>query len=1016
MVIVTSLVCAGILVTVMPGEDDDGSTNDDGSGGDTGDDDSNGDQGPGGDGGGGNGGTENLPPNLALTVQEDRLPSGSQFVFTTEAVDPEGGEIAYAWDMGDGTTYTGGSATHVYNAPGTYLVNLTVTDPEGAEARATVSVDVTNTEPVIDLQSDKDDPLSFEMVNISSGAEDPDGDELVHDWEVEDLEGDVDLDGPDIQLLFKTPGPHPVTLTVRDTWGGTCTDQITIDVGNRAPRVEATASPENVKAVTDVVLGATATDMDGYITLFEWDLDGDGTFETDAGNDPEIVHRFDKPGTFNPELRVTDDLGATAQSSVQVTVDNNPPNVEVEFLGGPFLTFENVTFILEADDIDGTVEDIRWDLDGDGKADVAGKDETEITHAFSDDGVRTVTVQVEDDWGAVTAGSVEVQIANRDPTAIFTSPPMTYSGGVTTFNGKLSTDMDGAVESWNWDFGDGSTGSGSSADHVYSAAGTYTVKLTVMDDDGGEGTSQTDIQVMADLDRDGIPDDSDPDRDNDGLINDRETSSGSDPDDPMDPGIYTLYDDSYNVAKYIPGATHGNILRDHLVVRRGTIVTLKGHPNATIDVVKKGSSDLDTLHCEANTEDPVAVKWYNITIPADCTVGLYRPTLTGPGPGRESPGIDLFVIYSPWAQGIGDDIIEPHAYDPDGDLDVTSLVYGRSVYSGSASGDTRYYDLQSFCTDIYPLAVEAVSGTDTPLETSRLLSTIVNNLFDYSYDAMTYPDQVGLGDSPATPVETSTFFTSWDVTVQDLVSAGDPSGEQRVTRGRCHDYANMLASMLQSVGIPSRVISGYELHFSGRMVGDHSWTEAYLKDPSLGPGHLWYVMDAYGLEQTNEGGGFAWFVKQTSMDIQISSTSVNYIPWPFGQIGGFITGNLMEVVFDVYVRSGSVSVTVTPPSGSPVTVSGLENRKFTNIFARQMVSGTYHVSLSGGEADTYFFIRSSQDSISSSVLGEDLPYTGPMAPQSGYASESTMSQGKVFTYQWTGSSWQGISLSGVYGV
>ena len=37
---------------------------------------------------------------------------------------------------------------------------------------------------------------------------------------------------------------------------------------------------------------------------------------------------------------------------------------------------------------------------------------------------------------------------------------------------------------WAWDFGDGNLGSGSTANHTYSAAGTYDVTLTVTDDDG----------------------------------------------------------------------------------------------------------------------------------------------------------------------------------------------------------------------------------------------------------------------------------------------------------------------------------------------------------------------------------------------------------------------------------------------------------------------------------------------------------------------------------------------------
>lgn len=52
------------------------------------------------------------------------------------------------------------------------------------------------------------------------------------------------------------------------------------------------------------------------------------------------------------------------------------------------------------------------------------------------------------------------------------------------FDGSASSDSDGAVRSYEWDFGDGSGASGSVVQHTYQRAGTFTVRLTVVDDDG----------------------------------------------------------------------------------------------------------------------------------------------------------------------------------------------------------------------------------------------------------------------------------------------------------------------------------------------------------------------------------------------------------------------------------------------------------------------------------------------------------------------------------------------------
>jgi PKD repeat protein len=72
--------------------------------------------------------------------------------------------------------------------------------------------------------------------------------------------------------------------------------------------------------------------------------------------------------------------------------------------------------------------------------------------------------------------------SNQPPVAAFT-PTMSQLAG--TFNGSASTDPDGTVETYDWDFGDGTPhGSGQTATHTYANPGTYTVTLTVTDDDG----------------------------------------------------------------------------------------------------------------------------------------------------------------------------------------------------------------------------------------------------------------------------------------------------------------------------------------------------------------------------------------------------------------------------------------------------------------------------------------------------------------------------------------------------
>jgi YVTN family beta-propeller protein len=72
---------------------------------------------------------------------------------------------------------------------------------------------------------------------------------------------------------------------------------------------------------------------------------------------------------------------------------------------------------------------------------------------------------------------------DQSPIAAFTPPSLT-AGVPATFSAKPSTDADGTIASYSWAFGDGTAGSGERATHTYAAPGTYSAKLSVVDDEG----------------------------------------------------------------------------------------------------------------------------------------------------------------------------------------------------------------------------------------------------------------------------------------------------------------------------------------------------------------------------------------------------------------------------------------------------------------------------------------------------------------------------------------------------
>lgn len=144
--------------------------------------------------------------------------------------------------------------------------------------------------------------------------------------------------------------------------------------------------------------------------------------------------------------------------------------------------------------------DIRWGdargmfLDGSTLYVVDGADGRLVRTGFSG-GVPRGPSSVADattDWRgrAVFLASVPANVA---PSAAFSSA----CGGTTcAFDGSASTDVDGTVEDWAWDFGDGTTGSGVTTEHHYDRPGTYVVRLVVTDEDGATAESVSEQQVV----------------------------------------------------------------------------------------------------------------------------------------------------------------------------------------------------------------------------------------------------------------------------------------------------------------------------------------------------------------------------------------------------------------------------------------------------------------------------------------------------------------------------------------
>jgi PKD repeat protein len=145
-------------------------------------------------------------------------------------------------------------------------------------------------------------------------------------------------------------------------------------------------------------------------------------------------------------------------------------------------------------DSDGTIEDYSW-VFGDG----TGASGATTEHAYAQPGGYTVTLTVTDDKGGWARDSKLVTIEasppppNAAPTASFSA---SCSGLSCSFDAGGSTDSDGTIDAYSWEFGDGTTGNGKTAQHTYADGGIYEVKLVVTDNGGAPAADSRSVTVI----------------------------------------------------------------------------------------------------------------------------------------------------------------------------------------------------------------------------------------------------------------------------------------------------------------------------------------------------------------------------------------------------------------------------------------------------------------------------------------------------------------------------------------
>lgn len=249
-----------------------------------------------------------------------------------------------------------------------------------------------------------------------------------------------------------------------------------------APVAAFTTEKESYAAGEKIGFTNTSSFDNGEIIAYEWDF-GD---ESARSTKKEPVKVYNEAGTYTVRLAVTGSNGMVGQSENRLVIreDDRELVADFTFEKEEYAVGEPVSFVNRSSFENGEIVGYLWEF-GSGEADDTSTEENP-SKRYSASGDYTVQLTVTTDNGREKScqKTVTVYDAGTPPVAAFSAAPeIVLAGDEVTFT-DLSTDEDGTVVGWVWEFGDGATSAEQHPKHTYPAKGAYKVTLTVTDDAG----------------------------------------------------------------------------------------------------------------------------------------------------------------------------------------------------------------------------------------------------------------------------------------------------------------------------------------------------------------------------------------------------------------------------------------------------------------------------------------------------------------------------------------------------
>lgn len=423
----------------------------------------------------------------------DAVPScpGTEVNFSNSSF--EDTTSSYVWDFGDGGTSTTLNPSHTYHTPGTYDVELIITNIFGCADTLLLPDHVTIFQPpTADMViSDTATCVPYTMSVTQNVTP---GDTALTDY-AWDFGGGTLQFGPTASYLYNFAGSYVLELVATDANG--CRDTTSQNI-SIYPNPTANFSADDTLGCSIKNIAFTDLSTTNY-TIVDWQWDfGDGL----TAIIPNPSHTYFNDGQYSVSLKVTDNHGCV-DSMLKVNY------VSLEHPVADFAVSDTqacTTTVLSFEDRStGQSALTLWEWDfGDGNNGIG----TNPIHTYTVPGTYSIELVVEDVYGCRDT----VVKPNQVHVPIPASPNFTFSPNAVCAPASISfTDLsianDAPITTWSWDFGDGSFSNQLNPVHTYTAGGDYDVTLTVTDANGCNTfiTQTVNIRPLPPVDFDATP-------------------------------------------------------------------------------------------------------------------------------------------------------------------------------------------------------------------------------------------------------------------------------------------------------------------------------------------------------------------------------------------------------------------------------------------------------------------------------------------------------------------------------